>query len=38
MARAILRDPALLAAAAQAPELAADLRGWVIKRAAAGGA
>jgi len=38
VARAILRDPALLASAAQAPELAADLRGWVIKRAAAGGA
>ncbi len=36
VARAILRDGTLLGAAAQAPELAADLRGWVIKRAAAG--
>jgi MOSC domain-containing protein YiiM len=36
VSRAVLRDPQLLGAALQAPELAADMRGWLVRQAAAG--
>ncbi|HLM49433.1 MAG TPA: MOSC domain-containing protein [Solirubrobacteraceae bacterium] len=35
VSRALLREPALLGAAAQAPELPAELRAWMLDRAAA---
>jgi len=34
VSRALLREPQLLAAALQAPELPAGLRGWMQQRAA----
>ena len=37
VARALLREPRLLAAALKAPELPADLRDWMRERAAARG-
>ena len=38
VARALLRDPSLLATALQAPELPAELRDWMTRRAATRGA